>query len=340
MTSYTSQGNYKYILKDTMSSALDFVGVTNVKIGTSYTVPTTDYTLDTTPSDGTTFNLSLDKLYESWKNSSYATGDEIVIEYTAKLNETAAAGSLYSNKATLTYSNNPDNYNKTTDTDPSKVNVYTYDFKLTKKTGLETSATTLAGATFYLTNADGKYIEFKKITDATTGAVTYKPTGTLYPTDGSDASAYDPTTYTAPSGHTDYCLLISGNAKAGATVDEQAVYDIVGLKAGEYTLIEKDAPAGYTVKAGGYKFVITESLTTAGVLESVTLTPKADSENWIALESAEDGVLSITVVDTVNGDTPAPLPETGGIGTTVFTVAGIAIMVGAVAVLLLRKREI
>lgn len=340
MTAYKAQGNYKYILKDTMATGLDFIDISSVTIGDTYTVPTSDYTLDTNTTDGTTFSLSLDKLYDGLENGSYVSGNKIVIEYTARLNETVTTGTLYENKAVLVYSNNPDNYLKTTETEPSKTNVYTYAFSLTKKTGLDDNATTLAGATFYLTNENNKYIEFKKITDTSTGEVTYKPTGTLYPNDGSDVSTYDPTTYTAPAEHTDYCLLISGNEKADATVDQKAKYYLLGLKAGDYTLIEKDAPDGYQIKSGGYKFTISESYTDADVLDSITLNPKADSENWIALTDAKNGILSITVVDIETGAVKPPLPETGGIGTTIFTIAGIFIMASAIGIFVFRKREI
>lgn len=322
---------FVYKITDTMSEGLDFnPDSVTVTIGGDHVVDIADMTLNTEGlANGATFELTLDKLFEHYKAGHFNVGETINIEYTATLNNKASSDKDENNKAILTYSNNPDNYTKTTDTHESTVRIYTYEFDITKKDGLGEYAEYLAGAEFYLQNADGKYMEFEKATNGTTGAVTYKPTGKVF----DSIESYTPT-------ETNDTLLITGNAKEGATIVDQAKYTIVGLKAGNYTLVENKAPDGYTIKAGGFKFTITEEFDpNTNVLNSITLTPMPDSENWIASTGSKEGKIDIIVVNTENGDNP-PLPETGGMGTTVFTVGGIAIMIGAICLFVLKKKAV
>lgn len=100
--------------------------------------------------------------------------------------------------------------------------------------------------------------------------------------------------------------------------DGQAVF--YGLAYGTYYLVETKAPAGYNL--------LTQPITVE-INESSHLT-KADG--W---ENAEGEVIDNTI-HVVN--TKFILPETGGMGTTVFTVAGILI-IGAACLLLLSNRK-
>lgn len=100
--------------------------------------------------------------------------------------------------------------------------------------------------------------------------------------------------------------------------DGQAVF--YGLAYGTYYLVETKAPEGYNL--------LTQPITVE-INESSHLT-KADG--W---ENAEGEVIDNTI-HVVN--TKFILPETGGMGTTVFTVAGILI-IGAACLLLLSNRK-
>lgn len=83
------------------------------------------------------------------------------------------------------------------------------------------------------------------------------------------------------------------------------IITVIGLDNGSYTLIETDAPDGYIVAAN----------------ESITIA---------------DANATATVYNTPG----KPLPETGGIGTTVFYAAGGILVLGALVVLLMKKRTV
>lgn len=93
----------------------------------------------------------------------------------------------------------------------------------------------------------------------------------------------------------------------------------VGLKEGTYQLVETVAPDGYNKLADPIKVVITASYHDDGTLNEW----KADFEGG----SAQNGTHQIQV----QNNKGALLPETGGMGTVIFTVAGIAIIAGGIA---------
>ena len=102
--------------------------------------------------------------------------------------------------------------------------------------------------------------------------------------------------------------------------DENGKFEIVGLDEGTYKLHETEAPAGYNKLAADLDVVIT---------------------------STYDEV-ALTATYEINGDAPATievenktgslLPETGGIGTTIFYVVGGILMLAALVLLVSKKR--
>lgn len=105
------------------------------------------------------------------------------------------------------------------------------------------------------------------------------------------------------------------------TTDSAGEFEIHGLEKGTYYLKEIKAPAGYNLLTDPIKVTIGDN----GVI-----TIYKDDEDTISSETA-------TVVTVVNlkGST---LPETGGIGTTIFYVVGGVLVVGALIVLITKKR--
>ena len=100
---------------------------------------------------------------------------------------------------------------------------------------------------------------------------------------------------------------------ANATVKISAgQVNVRGLKAGTYYLVETTAPEGYNMLTTPYEVTINGEGTITG------------ADNNLVKVVNEQGVL---------------LPSTGGIGTTVFAVAGLVIMAGAAAVLVIKKRS-
>ena len=114
-----------------------------------------------------------------------------------------------------------------------------------------------------------------------------------------------------------------------------------GLDAGKYKLVETTVPAGYN-KADDIEFTIEATYDTDKADPKLTgLVVKDASGNVIS--EGEELVFGTVVTDgSVNTDienlTGAELPETGGIGTTMFYVIGAILVVGAAVVMITRKR--
>lgn len=114
----------------------------------------------------------------------------------------------------------------------------------------------------------------------------------------------------------------------------------VGLKDGEiYTITETKAPAGYN-EAEDIVFTVTCTDPTTGT----DCTWSATTED----DTAEKKVVTFTLTATAEADdyfettvineTGSLLPETGGIGTTIFYIVGALLVVGAVVLLITKKR--
>ena len=100
------------------------------------------------------------------------------------------------------------------------------------------------------------------------------------------------------------------------TTDATGKFTIQGLDADTYYLTETAAPAGYNKLAGPVTIVIGEN----GVVNGTTEAPQ--------------GVDEVKVLN----QTGAELPSTGGMGTTLFYVLGGVLVVGAVVLLITKKR--
>ena len=99
--------------------------------------------------------------------------------------------------------------------------------------------------------------------------------------------------------------------------------NILGLDAGTYTLTETKAPDGYNMLTDSLAVVIAEAKTTNdGDSHTVTVDGEATTEHLVKVENNSGSLL----------------PSTGGMGTTVFYVIGAVLMLGAVVVLVSRKR--
>ena len=100
------------------------------------------------------------------------------------------------------------------------------------------------------------------------------------------------------------------------TTDTTGKFTIQGLDADTYYLTETAAPAGYNKLAGPVTIVIGEN----GVVNGTTEAPQ--------------GVDEVKVLN----QTGTELPSTGGMGTTLFYVLGGVLVVGAVVLLITKKR--
>lgn len=101
------------------------------------------------------------------------------------------------------------------------------------------------------------------------------------------------------------------------TTDATGKFTIEGLDADTYYLTETAAPAGYNKLAGPVTIVIGEN----GVVNGTTEAPQ--------------GVDMVKVLN----QSGTELPSTGGIGTTIFYVAGGVLVIGAAALLIAKRKK-
>lgn len=329
---------YKYIFHDTLSNGLTLdAGSVKVYVADSKDAdlsgltPLTegaegDYTLITSPAEShCTFEVSfsdLTTLDEITEGSKY-----IIVAYTATLNENAEIGlDGNTNSVKLEFSNNPahsgEGDNETDETPEDKVIVFTYELDGTKVDATQTE-TKLKDAEFVLLNSDGTKVAKVNATTGKFEGWVALPTGT-----GTDnAITYeDWTTYN----ETNKVILTSG---------EDGLFKVIGLDDGAYNLREIKAPAGYNLLPEDVEVVITATTAngqnwTSGVAsEALTnLTVTADEEPGTG--DVNTGVAGVTI----GNNKGATLPETGGMGTTIFYIVGGVLVVGAGVLLITKKR--
>lgn len=110
------------------------------------------------------------------------------------------------------------------------------------------------------------------------------------------------------------------------TSNDKGQFEVKGLEYGSYQAVEIKAPAGYALPTNGGSF---------------TFEVKAGSYNGADTEFEYETVLKEGETQTYGmkiTNTKVTIPQTGGIGTVLFTIVGISLMAGAV-VAMKRNRE-
>lgn len=305
-----------YVLHDTMGSGFSFdstsVQVTYTPVGgTAQTLAagTDTYTITTTGlGDNCTFEIDFADTFEKNLNAN----DEITITYTATLTENAVDSQNNTNSAKMTYGTE----NKDIDVETK---TYTFAFEVYKFTGTGDDEKGLAGAEFQLLDANKSPVSFVKAKNADGNELANTYT---YSADGANGSITTITTSTDNSAN--------------------GTFTLQGLSAGTYYLKETKAPAGYNELAGPIKVVI-EAATDGNGQQTGAYTVKYYTYNATTKGYDTDPT------KTLNSGTPLPkiqvenktgseLPSTGGVGTTVFYVAGGILVTAAVVLLVVRKR--
>ena len=320
---------YKYVFHDTLSDGLT-LNQDSIKVYVASDNTGSDkaeITGWTKTVSGQTFTVSFADLKTV---SGVSQGKYIIVEYTATLNQSAKIGLPgNSNKVYLEYSNKPDQSgsgdNNTGNTPEDEVLVFTYELDTTKISGTEYvkapegTADNKKDENGYLLDDNGKKIPLKL-----DGAEFVLSRGT------GDSKEY---------------VKLDGNAnvigwtknQSEATVlksDANGLFKVIGLDAGTYYLKETKAPAGYNLIQSEITVVITATIG-AGNDGKTTLTNLAvTADDTAGTGNVDSGIVGITVANNKG----ATLPETGGIGTTIFyTVGGILVLV-AVVLLVTKKR--
>lgn len=298
MTGYDS---YTFKFSDTLSKGLDLKEVLSVKVGnTTLTAKTTGANTYALAYDKTSriLTVTLNDFYSSYKNY---TGETITVVYTATLNKDAVIGmNPNTNKAVVEYSNDPKS-DGTGTSEPSKVDVHTFNFTIFKYYLKGADKTGLANAEF----------ELYKANEAGNAADENAKINIVKVKDGEYRQA-TPEEAAAEGFKSD--VIVSGtNGKVL----------VKGLDAGTYYLRETKAPEGYNKLLSDIKVEIKANYDeTTGKLTSysVDYTYNGTKTTGTAITSKDN---SPEVA--VENKTGAQLPSTGSKGALMVTLAGIVL---------------
>lgn len=226
---------------------------------------------------------------------------KITVRYTAKLNEKSEAGKPQPNKVHVEYSKkaSDDQGEPTGETPDKEVFVFTYKVD-SEKVDADKPETKLQGAEFRLLNADKS-----KAAIISDGKIT-----------GWAADVAGGTTFEVPAG---------------------GKFSVEGLDADvQYYLEETKAPAGYNLPSGNAKYTSIKLAATIKTEEGKDPAVNVLKLDQVADTTPADGTFSTLQIKNSKGST---LPETGGIGTTIFTIVGVTAMVAAAGGFVLRNRK-
>ena len=278
--------------------------------------PTTGYELNTgavIATGGGSFTVSFADLksVDDVKNG----GGYIVVTFDATLNANAKIGAAGNRNDTyLEFSNNPATGGKGS-TAHDKVIVFTYELDNDKVDGDQEP---LADAEFVLLNADGTKA-------AQVNAATGKVEAWI---DQANALTQDYNAWTALNAEHNVILKSDTNGD----------FNVIGLDEGAYKLLEIKAPSGYNRLDEAIVLTITASTGLVQNWNNYDTSPLTDLDITVGEHTAEGTPATGVVTNKVVNESGTTLPETGGIGTTIFYVLGGLLVAGAVALLVTRRR--
>lgn len=291
----TGYDRYQYIIHDTLTDGLDFVDQsgtepsdTNYSVSAQIGDAATTQTATLSGTDNRTMKLDLSQ----WiRDNQENKGQTFTVTYYAKVNSNAVVTT--NNNASLEYGNDPDN---TTTTTPVQEKTPTFPLQIKK---FADGVDYLDGATFriYRSEADAQKNQNAIAVTGGSGSYTVNPvqTGEL---------SYD---------------MVSANTQVGTGFNLK----LNGLAAGDYWIVETDAPEGYNG-------------VTAPIKVTVTASTDSNVNNWTI--SNNDTVEEDKVID-IKNSTGSILPGTGGMGTILFTVIGVALVIAVAGSFVVSRRR-
>ena len=309
---YDDFNTYKFVFHDKMSAGLDFnkdsveVKIDNKVIDKNKYEVKVKGEENNAPEDDCSFEVVFENLKDEETGIKEVEGGSIIeVHYTATLNENAGIGNKNDenkNEMHLEFSNNPNNEEETGTTPPHEVVVFTFDLNVHKYAKDGDTEKELPGAKFILYREVGNQKQYLK-----TGNNDKVNTWTDKKEEASEL-----------------------------TSDKNGNFTISGLDTGVYFLEEIKAPDGYNLLKKPVKIEIAAEYgkDESGGKQVITkLFVQVDDE---ALEEGKitDGSVSVGIENKPG----SLLPETGGMGTTVLYFLGGVLIVGAGAVLVLKKR--
>ena len=293
----TGYDQYQYIIHDTLTDGLDFVDQSGTEPSdTNYSVsvqigstPATQPSATLSGGDNRTMELDLSQ----WIRDNQASkGQTFTVTYYAKVNSDAVVTT--NNSASLKYGNDPDN---TITTTPVQEKTPTFPLQIKKfATGVEY----LDGATFriYRSETDAQGNQNAIAVTGSNGSYTVNPVQT------GEGLSYD---------------MVSASAAVGTGFNLK----LNGLAAGDYWIVETQAPEGYNG-------------VTAPIKVTVTVSGDNDVNNWTI--SKNDKAETDKVID-IENSTGTILPGTGGMGTILFTVIGVALVIAVAGSFVVSRRR-
>ncbi len=313
MPNYDPDG-YSYTFMDTMDEALDLIytgsaaNPKQVESGVAVTIGNAENATDITPYFDITYDNHV--LTIASKDTLTSVGElsmnsVIYVSYIAKANSTIEAATDIENKVVLKSVVGE----KETTTPEVTEQVYPITLKITKVNENDEAFDAENPASFQLyrtkTEGDDTVTEYATTTD-----------------DGKTFAGW----------------TTDENSAATLTTDERGQISFVGIGAGTFYLKETAAPSGYNKLTKDIKIVIqsTSKTSDTGTVELETLKYSTDGGQLTSVSNADlaDGTVSIDV----QNNKGATLPTTGGIGTTIFYIIGAILVVGAVVILITRRR--
>ena len=336
--SHTLYTDYTYYVEDVMHDGL-VLDVDSIKVYQNDIELEGDFTLTTTGlSEGVDFKVDFTALMND--DDKYEIGDELTIIYDAKVTNAIQAQKANQNTAKLTYSNDP-TVPTSTGSVSDVANVYSYQFVFTKFAedthGVLTNVR-LAGAEFKL---------FRVVEGQEDQLITFTTIEKNHESteEGGQATTY--TQYVVAEGNTGSIDTLTTHNEGKATISlghlnmggHLGDVSIFGLAEGTYKLVETKAPDGYVIADKPFEIKIEDQIGELGSVGTLTVTGQYDGEigNIVNTNGIAESIL--TVWAEITNRPGSALPETGGIGTTLFTVLGVILMAGAVAFFISRKRN-
>lgn len=306
ITAYSGADNY--VLHDIMSDGLTLNADSfTLKVGDE-DVSADSYEIVTDCDDGCTFEIVFKQAYLD----TITEQTEIVVSYDATLNEIAQVGGTgNTNETKLTYGDDPATYSSTTS---SKTTTYTWELNIFKYTNYGSDNQPLAGAAFKLSTdqAGADVINLVEKTDE-------------------DGETYYQVCTLSECEHEHVTEIIT---------EDSGELKIEGLKSNTYYLTEVTAPNGYNKLAGPVKVVVSSKSGDEQDEDSDLRVETLNYYNYNAVKADYDaeGTSSEEYKVLVLNLAGAELPSTGGMGTTIFYVVGLILVIGTAVLLITKKR--